>query len=491
MLKAEELIYSNPDEAIKIAQHLLKTNKNAQEKTVTKLLLAKSYLVKGDYNQSILNAFDNYSQLQHIDPSTQIEVNILKANLLKNIFLDKKAKEYLLLASKLNKEIVKTKLKDSLQSLIDIEKISIHLSRQENDKALIEIKKTENKLNHFYKNNISEKKNLYFLKEQVYNNLTLYDSASVYMNKTLSLLEIEKTNNLYQKSLIYRELGKLYLLKKEFKKSEENLFIASKFAEIINNPIVLTKINKDLSINYLASNKKSQHKVYNDKYLVLDTQVEQMEQESVNTLYNMLTSQNEVILKNEAKTYQNYIYLLLAGILAIILIGVYFLTKNINKEKRLKEIIKYLEISRNNYTKPTKKTVTKGIHIPEDTEKQILAKLKKFEMSNKFLNNEMSLAVLAGQFETNTKYLSGVINKHYHDNFKTFINKLRINYIINKLQNYPNYINYKISFLAEESGYSSHSSFATVFKSIIGMSPVTFIKLIQEERKELKSKKAL
>merc|ERR1711974_328919 len=107
---------------------------------------------------------------------------------------------------------------------------------------------------------------------------------------------------------------------------------------------------------------------------------------------------------------------------------------------------------------------------------------KKFEASKKFLNKDMSLAVLAGQFETNTKYLSGVINKHYDDNFNTFINKLRINYIIDKLKSDPNYINYKISFLAEESGYSSHSSFATVFKSIIGMSPVTFIKLIQKER---------
>ena len=44
-------------------------------------------------------------------------------------------------------------------------------------------------------------------------------------------------------------------------------------------------------------------------------------------------------------------------------------------------------------------------------------------------------------------------------------------------------INYKISYLAEECGFSSHSSFATVFKSIVGMSPVTLIKLIKEERK--------
>jgi YesN/AraC family two-component response regulator len=212
-----------------------------------------------------------------------------------------------------------------------------------------------------------------------------------------------------------------------------------------------------------------------------------MEQEAVNTLYNMLSEQDKTSLIKAEQKYLNYQYLLLASVLFIILISLFIIFKSQSRKKRLREIINYIEITKNNYLKikPSVKVKTKGIDIPEETEHNILSKLKRFEKSNKFLNKDMSLAVLAGQFETNTKYLSGVINKHYHDNFNTFINKLRINYIIDKLKNDPNYINYKISFLADESGYSSHSSFATVFKSVVGMSPVTFIKLIQKERKEL------
>lgn len=81
----------------------------------------------------------------------------------------------------------------------------------------------------------------------------------------------------------------------------------------------------------------------------------------------------------------------------------------------------------------------------------------------------MSLAVLAGQLDTNTKYLSEVINKHYNMNFNSYINKLRINFIVAKLKSDPSFINYKISYLAEACGFSSHSSFATVFKSITGI----------------------
>jgi AraC-like DNA-binding protein len=96
----------------------------------------------------------------------------------------------------------------------------------------------------------------------------------------------------------------------------------------------------------------------------------------------------------------------------------------------------------------------------------------------------MSLAVLAGQLDTNTKYLSEIINKHYNVNFNGYINKLRINFIVNKLKSDPNFMNYKISYLAETCGFSSHSTFATIFKSITGITPITFIELLKKEKEE-------
>ena len=110
--------------------------------------------------------------------------------------------------------------------------------------------------------------------------------------------------------------------------------------------------------------------------------------------------------------------------------------------------------------------------------------MKKFETTTKFTNKDLSLAVLAGQFDTNTKYLSEVINSNYNVNFNTYINRLRIHYIIQKLKTEPNFKSYKISYLAENSGFSSHSSFATVFKSITGISPVTFIELLKSENEK-------
>jgi len=486
--KAEELVYSNPNEAIKIAKHTLKTAQEAQTKIHSNLIIGKSYLAKGDYNTASLSIFSEEIQDENVSIPTKVEVCLLKAQLLRILYLDKQSTKYLSEAENLTTQITNDKEKKHFQFLVALESVNMKLNRRKNSEALHLIEALRSRFTDFLDENKTLQMKLLLAKEVAYSQLGEFNLATQSIDSAFALLEVNSINNLNQKGFIYNELGNLYLQKKEFVKSEETLFVALRYAEIIDNPVLKMQINRGLAISYLATNQKNKYKVYNEEFLLLSNNVELMEQESVNTVFNLIAKQNEDVVlakKTENTRYQN---LLLFGLLFILTVVAFVLLKNQTRKKRLKEIIKYLEVSRNqfNKTKPKKRKQTKRIVIPEETEKAILLKLKKFENSQKFLNKEMSLAVLAGQFETNTKYLSEIINKHYNDNFNTFINKLRLNYIINKLKNEPSYINYKISFLAEESGYSSHSSFATVFKSIIGMSPATFINLIKEERDEQK-----
>jgi len=487
--KASELVYSNPDETIKIAELILKTSQDDQENATARLLLAKSYFIKGAYDKAVINAFEDNNLFQGIDFKTQVEINIIKASLLRKLYLDKQSEHYLNQASEiLSKESIKAE--DSLQSNIDLERINMLIDRRNSTEALSVIGQTEKQFKSFYESNKHKKHSLYITKERAFSDLTQYDSAFVYINKIFSVTDSMQITNLYEKAMLYKELGYLHLQKKEFDKSEENFFIALRFAEILGNNNLLMQINRELAINYLASGQKSQHKVYNDVFLLLNNEVELMEQEAVNSVYNLITKQHENWVLSEKDIYKGYQNLLLIGVLFIIIVCLFFVLQSHARKKRLKEIISYLEISKSNYikTKPTKKSSKRRIAIPEETEKNLLYKLKRFEKSTQFLNNDMSLALLAGKFETNTKYLSEIINRHYNDNFNTFINKLRIKHIIEKLKSDSNYVNYKISYLAEECGFTSHSSFATVFKSIIGMSPATFIGLIKEERNNLKKK---
>ncbi len=121
----------------------------------------------------------------------------------------------------------------------------------------------------------------------------------------------------------------------------------------------------------------------------------------------------------------------------------------------------------------------KGIIISDKTEEEILEKLRKFEKSGLFLDPQLRLAGLAKKLDTNTRYLSSVINTSKAKSFNGYINSLRIGFILNKLNSDPRYRTYKISYLAQESGFISQSSFATAFKEVTGETPSTYIKKIK------------
>lgn len=129
---------------------------------------------------------------------------------------------------------------------------------------------------------------------------------------------------------------------------------------------------------------------------------------------------------------------------------------------------------------------TNSYSILNETEDRILNELELFEESLEFNNPDISLFNLANQVNTNTKYLSEIIKKHKGVNFNQYINELRIKYIVEKLSNNPEYLKYKISHLADESGFSSHSAFTSVFKQIMGISPSVFIRLLKDDNKNKK-----
>lgn len=115
-----------------------------------------------------------------------------------------------------------------------------------------------------------------------------------------------------------------------------------------------------------------------------------------------------------------------------------------------------------------------------ETEKKLLLKLQEFEESNLFTENTISLSTLSTYCETNSKYLSYVINTYKKKDFNNYINELRVNYIIEKLKKVPLYRKYKIAVLAEEDGFSSQNKFSSVFKKVTIISPSVFVAYLQK-----------
>ena len=119
---------------------------------------------------------------------------------------------------------------------------------------------------------------------------------------------------------------------------------------------------------------------------------------------------------------------------------------------------------------------TKNI-MSRTTEVEIITSLERFEQNLGFLEPSLTISDLAQKLNTSIKYLSFILNKHYLKDFNTYINELRIHYIVNKIESNKEYRSYKISYLAKECGFSSHSKFSAIFKSVKGFSPSFFIEI--------------
>lgn len=232
----------------------------------------------------------------------------------------------------------------------------------------------------------------------------------------------------------------------------------------------------DLLMRYYSQvNDVEQYQNVYRKKEILFRSIEKMQLSAQNKWFNLF----EAGLNKRDASLRSHLQILLAAIfiagfavIVLILIRSYQLNQQILKYQTF--------ISKFNLIKEMRSQPVLQV-IPEKTESLLLKKLEDFEKSGAFTQPDLSLQQLAKKLKTNTKYLSEVINTHKKKNFNTYINELRVHYIIERLKHQPQYRLYKIKYLAEESGFTTHSAFAAVFKSYTGLSPINYIQLLKEK----------
>lgn len=483
----ENLINSNPDQALKIAQYLLsKTNTANSEKARVNFLISKAYKVKGDYSSALNFLYEEKNYEEYLTEKEQIDIEIDKIDLLRELTLDKQAKKILENLESNFKNTTDSQLKLYLDTAVALEKAKFLLKEDKAEKGIALLKKQESSSDKAIKKSKSLELNYIITLGQLYLAQRDFAQAEKHFQKAIDLVNQLKDDNVYTKIEALHGLAKVHYLKKEHQKATSFDEEALGYAKRLNNLLWQVKIIQQQNVSYLALGDMTNYKLTNSRFFEFQTETEGQEQEAINTAYNLISDEYSEKYNQDKSNYLKIIYIVSGLFLIVILVFMFFWQKIVQRKKGLDVIINYIEITRSNllssFSITDKKHEPRKNVILKETEEQILNKLKRFENSKRFINKDISLAVLAGQLDSNTKYLSEIINTHYNVNFNTYINKLRINYIIEKLKTDPNFINYKISYLAENCGFSSHSSFATVFKSITGISPVQFIELLNQEK---------
>ena len=87
----------------------------------------------------------------------------------------------------------------------------------------------------------------------------------------------------------------------------------------------------------------------------------------------------------------------------------------------------------------------------------------------------MALIKLAGQLGVSENKLSQVINTRSRDNFFDFVNKYRVELVIEKMEN-GEHKGTTLLGLAFNSGFNSIASFNRAFKRITGLTPSDYLR---------------
>jgi AraC-like DNA-binding protein len=116
-----------------------------------------------------------------------------------------------------------------------------------------------------------------------------------------------------------------------------------------------------------------------------------------------------------------------------------------------------------------------NIGISEELVVQILEKLNQFEIHKEYLHSNISLQLLAEKLETNSKYVSKIVNIYKEKTFIKYINDLRVEYALIQLQQDRKLRNYTIQALALEFGFTSAESFSSAFFKNTGIKPTYYV----------------
>uniref|UniRef100_UPI0006294D1E helix-turn-helix domain-containing protein n=1 Tax=Kordia jejudonensis TaxID=1348245 RepID=UPI0006294D1E len=289
---------------------------------------------------------------------------------------------------------------------------------------------------------------------------------------------------------VYVFLGKNYAKLKNYKQ-------AIAFLEK-GNEIILTSekkyyierlLVKELSKSYTALGDIEKGQKYFEKYAKLvETELEEdikviKEVYIRNDIAELREELKELkaIMLSEKRQKQRLYYIV--GILVLLAVtGIIWYQKNAQKlKKRITSVLQKVNELENEQVskKPSSNSISEKV---TDTKAALLLqKLQKFEEEKVYLLPDCSLSFVAEHLDSNTSYVSNVINNYKNKSFKTYITELRINTALIQLKNDARLHSYTIKAIAEEFGFKRQETFSKAFKQHTGIYPSQYLKKIRNQ----------
>jgi AraC-like DNA-binding protein len=431
--KAKAELFVNPEQGLKITQYILHNYNSNSAVVQSNSLLANYYFITGKYTLAVDNIMLAVKGLPQIDDKEiQIETLLNAAGIFNFLDLYEASREYLDLAKtiaegndKLEKKLKTYELlySKSGPGITIYKRILKETSPEEiGDYASL----TKGKIT----TQIAEK----FLDQE------MADSAAVYFFTDITKIPKKAVGD-YWEMIAQLHLSDYYFKKKDYREAAKILTSCLEKASLFKSSYFQAAIYERLARNYLVLKNKEQYREFSQKASAAANGLNIEKTLAVNTAFDKLQNQKLENINAQQESENNILMVLGIAVLIMALIWLFARWQYKTRIRYTSNSINYLKLIKNSGRKPEKpeKLVLKNPR-PKETDELLLSKLTDFENGNKYLSKDISLAQLAAQLGTNTKYLSEVINQYKEKNFNAYINELRIHYIVNKLKTDPIYL---------------------------------------------------
>lgn len=340
--------------------------------------------------------------------------------------------------------------------------------------------------------------------EELYKTFDLMDiddSTMYYINRCMDLAEKNNLLHLYSQPL--KTLYRLYEKKGDLKNA---ILFQKKYLSIIDSIFNVREFNRVKNVQYLyemektakeisslhADQKKKEQKIGRQRkvlfYILSGTVLISfllvlvyIQKRKIQRSYRDLFHINREIMESQQQNKE---------------IQQQYKERLQKKEERLVAVYKQLNRYRELQNEPPIdneenlwQTETSEINVKYQTsslnkeQKQVLADAisNVMETTRQFCEPDFSLEKLATLVNSNSKYVSQVINEMYQKNFSNYVNDYRIREARIRLMDIEHYGNYTIKAIAESLGYKSHATFINVFRKITGITPSIYQKMAKEQ----------
>jgi AraC-like DNA-binding protein len=300
-----------------------------------------------------------------------------------------------------------------------------------------------------------------------------------------SIPYFEKVKDESNLAYAYFYLGKMYLTTKNTKLGINFLKKVDSVSLKVNYLFPEIRATYEILIDHYKKKENLQQQlVYVKRLLHLDSIIHDKElylTKRISEDYNTprLIANKEQIITTLQKKEQNYVNSILVAIAIIFLISgflVYYYLQKKRYKKRFEALLQSQETKAKHTIIDVSDRKKEELHIPEDIVTAVLENLANFKKKNEFLSSDITLQKLAKRLKTNHSYLSKIINVYEGKSFNSFVNDLRIEYTVNRLQNDSVFRKYTIDAIAEESGFRNTRTFTRAFQRKTNLNPSYFIK---------------